>query len=93
MSSGMDTYEGGMKDIIPTLKNAVPLKRMSTEAEVSSGIVFLLSEGAAFITGICMPVDGGAPLYSSVWPTPKHNASVPYDGFHRAVTPKVLEND
>jgi citronellol/citronellal dehydrogenase len=92
-SSGMDTYDGAMKAIIPKLKESVPLKRMSTEAEISSGICFLLSEAAAFITGITMPIDGGAPLFSSAWPTPKHNASQPYDGFHRAVTPKVLQED
>ncbi|MGH1346867.1 MAG: SDR family oxidoreductase [Nannocystales bacterium] len=90
-SSGMDTYDGAVKAMIPKLKEAVPLKRLSTEAEISSGICFLLSEGAAFMTGTTLAIDGGAPLFSSVWPTPAHNESKPYNGFHRAVTPKVLE--
>ncbi len=90
-SSGMDTYDGAVKAMIPKLKEAVPLKRLSTEAEISSGICFLLSEGAAFMTGTTLAIDGGAPLFSSVWPTPGHNESKAYNGFHRAVTPKVLE--
>lgn len=90
-SSGMDTYDGAAKAMIPKLKEAVPLKRLSTEAEISSGICFLLGEGSAFMTGTTLAIDGGAPLFSSVWPTPKHNESKAYNGFHRAVTPKVLE--
>ncbi len=89
-SSGMDTYDGAVKAMIPKLKESVPLKRLSTEAEVSAGICFLLCEAAAFITGITLPIDGGAPLFSNVWPTPEHQASKPYDGFHRAVTPTIL---
>lgn len=90
-SSGMDTYDGAVKAMLPKLKEAVPLKRLSTEAEISSGICFLLSEGAAFMTGTTLAIDGGAPLFNTVWPTPKHNESKAYNGFHRAVTPKVLE--
>src|SRR4051812_11435961 len=46
-SSGMDTYRGAMKAMIPKLKQHVPLRRMGTEAEVSAAIVFLLSPAAA----------------------------------------------
>ena len=90
-SSGLDTYEGPVRAMIPKLREAVPLKRMATEAEVSSAICFLLSEGAAFITGTTIAIDGGAPLGSRVWPMPDHRKSVPYEGFHRAVKPKILE--
>ena len=51
-SSGMDTYGGAMKALIPQLKAHVPLQRLGTEAEVSAAIVFLLSPAAAFISGI-----------------------------------------
>ncbi len=44
-SSGMDTYEGAFKAVIPTLREHVPLKRIGTESEVSAAIVFLLSPG------------------------------------------------
>jgi len=38
---------------------AVPLQRYGTEAEVSSAVVYLLSDGAAYITGQILLIDGG----------------------------------
>ena len=35
------------------------LGRMGTSEEVAKAIVFLASEDASFITGSCMPIDGG----------------------------------
>ena len=91
-SSGMDTYGGAMKALIPQLKAHVPLQRMGTEAEVSAAIVYLLSPGAAFISGITLQIDGAASLGKpNVWPLAKHDKSTPFDGFHRAVTPEVLK--
>ena len=90
-SSGMDTYGGAMKAIIPKLKSHVPLRRLGLEAEVSAAIVFLLSPAAAFITGVTLPIDGGAPLGSEIFPLGPQAKSVPFDGFHRAVTPDVLK--
>lgn len=89
-SSGMDTYGGAVRAMIPYLRQHLPAKRMGTEAEVSSAIVFLLSEGASFITGVTLAIDGGAPLGSAVFPLPDHEKSVAYNGFHRAVDPEVL---
>ena len=89
-SSGMDTYGGAMKAIIPKLKQHVPLRRMGVEAEVSAAIVFLLSPGAAFITGVTLQIDGAASLGSDIFPLGTTSTSVPFDGFHRAVTPQVL---
>ncbi|MFO1394194.1 MAG: SDR family oxidoreductase [Steroidobacteraceae bacterium] len=89
-SSGMDTYQGAVRALIPKLKAHVPLRRLATEAEVSSAIVFLLSPAAAFITGITVQIDGGASLGSAVFPSVDHERSVPYDGFHRAVVPEAL---
>ncbi len=91
-SSGMDTYEGQMKKIIPTLKKKVPLKRLATESEVSAVISFLLSDGAAFINGETIRIDGGAPLGSGAWPTPSEARNVvTYNGFHLAELPDVLK--
>ena len=89
-SSGMDTYGGAMRSMIPKLKRHVPMRRLGLEAEVSAAIVFLLSPAAAFITGVTLQIDGGASLGSAIFPTPEHARSVPFDGFHRAVTPAVL---
>jgi citronellol/citronellal dehydrogenase len=92
-SSGMDTYNDALKAIIPSLKKAVPLKRMGEEAEVSGAIAFLLSPAAAFITGTTLCIDGAAPMMSTMYPTPDHNNSQPFNGFHRAVKPQVLQED
>jgi citronellol/citronellal dehydrogenase len=89
-SSGMDTYEGQTKALIPQLKKHVPLGRIGVEAEVSSVICFLLSDAAAFVTGVTVPIDGGAPLGTALFPLPKGRATRTFDGFHRAVVPKVL---
>jgi citronellol/citronellal dehydrogenase len=90
-SSGMDTYGGAMKSIIPRLKQHVPLRRMGVEAEVSAAIVFLLSPAAAFITGVTVQIDGAASLGSEIFPLGSEARSVPFDGFHREVTPEVLK--
>jgi citronellol/citronellal dehydrogenase len=90
-SSGMDTYGGAIKAIIPKLKQHVPLRRMGVEAEVSAAIVFLLSPAAAFITGVTLQIDGAASLGSAIFPLGSTSTSVPFDGFHRATTPEVLK--
>ncbi|HEX5310938.1 SDR family oxidoreductase [Aquabacterium sp.] len=90
-SSGMDSYGPAMAPIIHDLKNKVPMRRMGLEAEVSAAICFLLSPGAAFITGVTLAIDGGAPLHSSVFPSMDHPPAPTFDGFHRATLPKVLQ--
>jgi len=89
-SSGMDSYDAAMREHIRGLKKHVPLRRMAEEAEVSAAIVFLLSPGAAFITGITVQIDGGVSLGGSAFATADHARSQPFQGFHRAVKPKVL---
>jgi citronellol/citronellal dehydrogenase len=90
-SSGMDTYKGPVREMIPKLKKHVPLRRLGTEAEVSAAICFLLSKGASFITGVTLAIDGGAPLDTPLFPIPDHQRSAPFDGFHRSVMPDVLK--
>jgi NAD(P)-dependent dehydrogenase (short-subunit alcohol dehydrogenase family) len=38
---------------------SVPLGRMGTAWDVANAAVFLASDDAQFITGVCLPVDGG----------------------------------
>jgi len=93
-SSGMDSYDPSFsREVIPMMTDLVPLKRMSTEAEVSSGICFLLSEGAAFISGTCLKIDGAASLNASLFPLPDHDRSKPYQGFHRYKPPKAVAGE
>lgn len=92
-SSGFDTYGEGMREVIRSMKEKVPLGRVGTEAEVSAAIVFLLSEAAAFISGATLRVDGAAPNYKRIWELPEREEAPAFEGFHRAVRPKVLEEE
>lgn len=89
-SSGLDTYDGAARAMIPHLRGHVPMKRLGSEAEVSAAIVFLLSDAARFITGVTLRIDGGAPLGTGAFPVPDHDRAEVFNGFHRAVDPKVL---
>ncbi|MFL9963942.1 SDR family oxidoreductase [Paraburkholderia sediminicola] len=42
----------------PALK-AIPLRRFAESAEVAAPILFLLSDAASMISGVCLPIDGG----------------------------------
>jgi citronellol/citronellal dehydrogenase len=89
-SSGMETYPDYVKEQMIGLREAVPMKRFGTEAEVSAGICFLLSPAAAFVSGTCLNIDGAAPLYPHNFPIPDHTESPYYDGFHRSTPPGFL---
>ena len=92
-SSGMDAYPPWMAETIRSMPRTVPAGRFATEAEVSSAIVYLLSEAAAFITGTTLRVDGGRPNVrpGTHMPAPRHGAA-PFNGFHLAATPKALQD-
>lgn len=90
-SSGMDSYGGAARALIPKLHQHVPLRRLATEAKVSAAIVFLLGPAASFITGVTLQIDGAASLGSALFPGFDHERAVPFNGFHRAQTPEVLK--
>ncbi len=95
-SSGMDSYPPEMGPILRGAAKGVPLKRMSTEAEISAGIVYLLSEAASFITGTTLRIDGGRPQMRAGWAAGQDEIAAtaavrPYEGFPLAVVPKVLQ--
>lgn len=89
-SSGMDTYGGAVREMIPYLRQHIPAKRLGSEAEVSAAICFLLCPAASFITGATLRIDGGRPLGNSAFPIEDHERSAVFNGFHRAVEPDVL---
>jgi NAD(P)-dependent dehydrogenase (short-subunit alcohol dehydrogenase family) len=46
-------------EMVAARARAVPLGRMGTAWDVAKAAAFLASDDAAFITGVCLPVDGG----------------------------------
>lgn len=89
-SSGVDTYPPEHHERVRNLKYAVPMQRMGTESEMSAAIVFLLSEAAAYITGACLRVDGGAPNARHPWKLIPHDRAKPYNGFPLAKMSPIL---
>jgi citronellol/citronellal dehydrogenase len=91
-SSGLDTYDAKHRAYIQQqVASEIPLNRFGTEAEVSAAIVFLLSPAAAFITGTCIRIDGGAPNARRVWGAlERSDKSEAFNGFHRAHVPEIL---
>ncbi|SEH85177.1 NAD(P)-dependent dehydrogenase, short-chain alcohol dehydrogenase family [Mycolicibacterium rutilum] len=55
----MSASHWGRPDVGPPFLAQMPLGRWATEEEIAGPIVFLLSDDAAMITGVCLPVDGG----------------------------------
>ena len=90
-SNGLDTYtDPAFVELIPRLKDAVPLKRMGTESECSSAICYLLSDAAAYVTGEVIRVDGGCSLTSPIFAMQAAKNNAPYNGFHLSVEPEAL---
>lgn len=90
-SSGFDTYEPAAQAEILKFPQAIPLQRYGNVAEISGAITYLLSPVAAYITGSCIRVDGGAPNARLCWnPPTEHSNSQAYSGFHRDEAPKLL---
>jgi NAD(P)-dependent dehydrogenase (short-subunit alcohol dehydrogenase family) len=48
-----------VEDMVAARNAAVPMGRMGTAWDVAHAAVFLASDEAQFITGVCLPVDGG----------------------------------
>jgi citronellol/citronellal dehydrogenase len=90
-SSGMDQYPPEMRARIRSLPKLAPLQRMGTESEVAAAICFLLSPGAAFISGSCLRVDGAVPNTKSSRPLQNSTPAPAFDGFHLAEMPKVFK--
>jgi NAD(P)-dependent dehydrogenase (short-subunit alcohol dehydrogenase family) len=40
-------------------RNRIPLKRFGTPREIADAAVFLMSDGAGYVTGDCLTIDGG----------------------------------
>jgi len=55
----MSAFYWGRPEIGDPFISQMPLGRWATEDEIAAPIVFLLGDGAAMITGVSLPIDGG----------------------------------
>jgi citronellol/citronellal dehydrogenase len=92
-SSGLDRYPNRAHDALRRVKGRIPLKRHGTESEIAGAIVYLLSDAAAYVTGIALRVDGGLHnnSKSTFYDVPDHDKSRPFNGFPLYKAPKVLD--
>src|ERR1700687_5829808 len=92
-SSGLDRYPERAHEVLRSVKGRIPLKRHGTESEIAGAIVYLLSDAAAYVTGIALRVDGGLHNNgkSNFYEVPDHDRSQPFNGFPLYRPPKVLE--
>jgi NAD(P)-dependent dehydrogenase (short-subunit alcohol dehydrogenase family) len=58
--SGFDNYGPAADMFIDRILPTLPAKRFGTAEEVSSAVVWLLSEGASYVTGTVVAVDGAS---------------------------------
>lgn len=57
-----DGAETGKKKVMPEVEGRIPLQRCARASEIADAVAFLVSGKAAYITGACLTVDGGALL-------------------------------
>ncbi|MFC6356361.1 SDR family oxidoreductase [Luethyella okanaganae] len=55
----MSAWYWGRPEIEGPFLDAMPLHRWATEDDIAAPIVFLLGDGAAMISGVSLPIDGG----------------------------------
>ena len=92
LSSGLNSYQGAVKAMMPYVSSMIPLQRMGTESEISATICFLLSPGAAFISGMNIRVDGAASKGTRMYPLIPAKHYTPFNGFHRASIPDAMKD-
>jgi citronellol/citronellal dehydrogenase len=84
LSSGMRTYPEPVQEASVRGARRIPAARLGTESEVSAVVAFLLSPGAAFVTGQTIAIDGGSSFQKSLlYDVAKHEPTTRFDGFHR----------
>jgi len=56
-------YLNQYEEFVSRLVNLIPMGRMANQDEYKGAVLFLISKASSYITGVCLPIDGGR----SVW--------------------------
>jgi 3-oxoacyl-[acyl-carrier protein] reductase len=54
-----DSGKGTQEDFYRTIEASIPMNRLGTTEEFAHTVAFLASEGAGYITGVALQIDGG----------------------------------
>lgn len=92
-TTGLERYPESAWDGLKSVVLKAPISRHGTAAELSAAVVFLMSEIAAYITGIELRVDGGMHHGSSsfLFKSKDRVLKPPFNGFHRDETAAFLK--
>ena len=92
-TTGLDRYPEDAWDSLRSITRKIPLGRHGTAAEVSAAVVFLMSDLAAYVTGIEMRVDGGIHngTGSFLFEPGVQKPTKAFEGFHLEERPTILE--
>ncbi len=60
---------GSVDEMVAARNAAVPMGKMGTAWDIAAAAVFLASDESAFITGVCLPVDGGQSCAVAAFPS------------------------
>jgi NAD(P)-dependent dehydrogenase (short-subunit alcohol dehydrogenase family) len=55
----IDRFTGGDKEVLAQFAEGEPIGRLGTPEEVAAAVIWLCSDGASFVTGTILAVDGG----------------------------------
>lgn len=56
----LEGFTGGDEKTLQAMGKMMPIGRLATPEEIAQAVVWLCSEQASYVTGMAMPVDGGA---------------------------------
>lgn len=72
-SSGLTKYPYIYQSKIKNIHKKIYTYRKGKSSEVTEVVLFLLSPGASYVTGVCIPVDGAESLWNMTFPPIKHS--------------------
>jgi meso-butanediol dehydrogenase / (S,S)-butanediol dehydrogenase / diacetyl reductase len=57
-------------EFFEAIRGQIPMKRWAEPEEIANAALWLASDGASYVTGVALPVDGGVTAMSGMFPVP-----------------------